>query len=937
MSRSSTPSKLTTEDKNIDGNAEVKTAGMVPTGRTITERLVITDDDNGVDDSSVDNDGSRMADRGLNDEVDPLVNQMQELLNGIMRTFALSRSQISSQRSLKVNSNNSGTNTDRNSGIRHVNPSSNSNIGHSNINNTNALDVSVFSTNGNNIDPVNTSNASIHSDSSGNSKPAHHHDKPKMKIPTFNGNKINLTIYKAYRIKIKQYVSYYNITDMHPVFCQSLTDQALTWYLAYVEAHPDIVKDNCDKIIEVLDKEYFNPLSKSKYRVDYDTMKAKEGESIQELATRINNLASQAGLVLRSDEDKKNKLYTLLPLHLRAAQCNTLIDPNVTYEEFVTYVVQSKEVNDLLAQQQHPRSKHTYTTHNINDTYSDDGYDSYNVTNINNGNTNHDQRNNNYHRNNNNNNRNKNNKHRNNGTCFYCKKIGHNAISCYHLYQEYQLQKPDAVTFWNSHNMNEKLSHINNSNNNVISNQSNSNNGSSNNNTGPKNASTSNINNDSANNNTNNSGNINRTPSNNTNCNINTDDQKSLIYINGSVNNLPISHILLDEGSSFSLISKNTYTELLHHVGKSMRLALTKHDLPVLKQADGVTTMELIGSIRLDLRFDDINIGNFSFIIVDHLAHDVIIGRDIIAAANLSTINDNGTKVIQGLKLVESNIILPSNANIFSVRDTHIRNSKKIINNISAVMNTAISEDNVEKSLLEKNTTSEQLPSHLKGIFISNELNIEDRHKLINILIEYQDVFYKDGDPITPLNTTIRHTIRLIDNAKPVQAKLYSLPLSHRQAISEQVNNWLKMGILTPSYSPWSATCVVVDKKDQKLGRVCGNFKPLNALTVNDAYPLKRIEEQKESFSGCIIYSNIDLKDAYLQVLLDEKSKELTAIVTHDGLFEFTRMIQGLKTAPATFHRIIDDAFKDIIKICLAPYFDDLTVHSKSINDHFNH
>lgn len=942
MSRPSTPTKSTTEDKNITGSNEVKTETVPVT--VVQERLVVTEDDSDdIDDFNVGNDISLMNDHRNNDEIDRMMNHMKEMMNGMMSTFALGISQVmSNPRKGKMNNNNganySNGSTNRNSGIRNVNPDINYNTGHSNSNNTNVLDVNVPSNNGNNSDPLNTSNVSIHSNTSGNSKPTPHGDKPKMKIPTFNGSKIYLTIYKAYRIKIKQYVNYYNITDMHPVFCQSLTDQALIWYLAYVEAHPDIIKDDCDKIIEVLDKEYFNPLSKSKYRVDYDTMKAKEGETLTELVTRINNLASQAGLILRSNEDKKNKLYTLLPLHLRAAQCNTLIDPNVTYEEFVTYVVQSKEVHDQLIQQ--PRSRQIYSGNNINDGYNYNDYTLNNnlAANINNGNTNYNPRNNNYYHNNNY--RSRNTKQRNNIICSYCQKVGHNTISCYHLLQEYQLKKPEAVQFWNSNNMNQKLLAYNNT---TKNNNNNNNNTSTNhsNNTNPSNAnsSTNNINNGKPNNNTNNNNTMSIPPINNTSSNINTDDSKSLIYINGSVNNLPISHMLLDEGSSFSLISRNTYTELLNHTGKSLRLTLSKNDLPVLKQADGLTSMKLIGSMKLDLRFDDINIGNFRFIIVDNLAHDVIIGRDIIAAANLSTINDNGTKIIQGLKLVESNVIIPNNVNIFSVRDTHILNANKIINHISAVINTAISEDNIETTPLEENTiaTSKQLPNHLKGIVISNELSIEDRNKLITILIEYQDVFYKDGDPINPLNTTIKHTIRLVDNAEPIQAKLYSLPLTHRHAISEQVNKWLQLGILKPSYSPWSATCVVVDKKDQKLGRVCGNFQPLNKLTVNDAYPLKRIEDQKESFHGSIFYSSIDLKDAYIQVELDEKSKELTAIVTHDGLFQFERMIQGLKTAPATFHRIIDDAFKDVINICLAPYFDDLTVHSKSMNEHLNH
>ncbi|HVW99997.1 MAG TPA: reverse transcriptase family protein, partial [Candidatus Babeliaceae bacterium] len=325
----------------------------------------------------------------------------------------------------------------------------------------------------------------------------------------------------------------------------------------------------------------------------------------------------------------------------------------------------------------------------------------------------------------------------------------------------------------------------------------------------------------------------------------------------------------------------------------------------------------------------------YPFVIVDEAAHDVIIGRDITGPANITILNSDGTRLIQA---GQNRIQLEDEVKIFKIKDSHVvKNSEKIINSISAVFNTIMDENRLKLNPAMNISEKLELPPHMQEVHINKDIPGESYQKLINLLVEYQDIFFKPGDPINKLNTTLKHKIRLVDGAKPVQAKLYALPLKYREAITQQVNSWLKLQIIKPSYSPWSATCVVVDKKDQILGRVCGNFQPLNNLTVNDAYPIKRIEDQKESFHGCKYFSSIDLKDAYLQVELDEESKELTAIVTHDGLFQFERMIQGLKTAPATFHRIIDSAFKSIIDKYLAAYFDDLTVHSQNIDDHLVH
>jgi hypothetical protein len=140
---------------------------------------------------------------------------------------------------------------------------------------------------------------------------------------------------------------------------------------------------------------------------------------------------------------------------------------------------------------------------------------------------------------------------------------------------------------------------------------------------------------------------------------------------------------------------------------------------------------------------------------------------------------------------------------------------------------------------------------------------------------------------------------------KPIKKRIYPFPKATHEKINEHVRGWVKLSIAKPSYSPWASPCILVDKKDQHLGRCCGDLRGPNGVTVDDAYPIRQIEDQKAEFTGCIFFACIDLKDAYLQVELDEESKEITAIITTEGLFEFNRMIQGLKTAPATFHRII--------------------------------
>jgi hypothetical protein len=64
---------------------------------------------------------------------------------------------------------------------------------------------------------------------------------------------------------------------------------------------------------------------------------------------------------------------------------------------------------------------------------------------------------------------------------------------------------------------------------------------------------------------------------------------------------------------------------------------------------------------------------------------------------------------------------------------------------------------------------------------------------------------------------------------------------------------------------------------------------------------------------------------------------EKTAFLTKQGLFHFKVMPFGLKTAPATFVRLMNDVFADILWKCVIVYFDDIVIFSKSFDEHITH
>lgn len=77
------------------------------------------------------------------------------------------------------------------------------------------------------------------------------------------------------------------------------------------------------------------------------------------------------------------------------------------------------------------------------------------------------------------------------------------------------------------------------------------------------------------------------------------------------------------------------------------------------------------------------------------------------------------------------------------------------------------------------------------------------------------------------------------------------------------------MGVIRPSDSPWCSNPIVVPKPDGT-SRFCTNFRPLNAITRKDKYPLERMDTLIDKLAGSVWYSSIDLKSAYWQIPIHE-------------------------------------------------------------------
>jgi hypothetical protein len=151
-----------------------------------------------------------------------------------------------------------------------------------------------------------------------------------------------------------------------------------------------------------------------------------------------------------------------------------------------------------------------------------------------------------------------------------------------------------------------------------------------------------------------------------------------------------------------------------------------------------------------------------------------------------------------------------------------------------------------------------------------------------------------------------------------------------------QLNEVLDKGYIRPGSSPWGYPALFVKKKDQSL-RLCVDYRPLNAVTVKNKYPLPRINILFDQLAGAKVFSKVNLCLSYHQIKIRPEDVPKTAFSTRYGLYEYLVMSFGLTNAPAHFMYLMNSVFMPELDKFVVVFIDDILIYSKSEEEHVRH
>ena len=180
--------------------------------------------------------------------------------------------------------------------------------------------------------------------------------------------------------------------------------------------------------------------------------------------------------------------------------------------------------------------------------------------------------------------------------------------------------------------------------------------------------------------------------------------------------------------------------------------------------------------------------------------------------------------------------------------------------------------------------------------------------------------------------TIAKHPVELEPGATPHREGARRMSPDKAERANQEVRNLLALGMIQPTLSTWANGIVMVKKKNGEL-RFCCDFRPLNAVTIKDAYPLPRIDENLSRLGNAKIYTSIDLTWAFWQIPVRKADRQKTAFACELGLFEWQRMPFGLCNASATFKRAIRKIVNRKGSMVMA-YIDDIVIATETVEDH---
>ena len=132
--------------------------------------------------------------------------------------------------------------------------------------------------------------------------------------------------------------------------------------------------------------------------------------------------------------------------------------------------------------------------------------------------------------------------------------------------------------------------------------------------------------------------------------------------------------------------------------------------------------------------------------------------------------------------------------------------------------------------------------------------------------------------------------LHIDDSVEPVAQRMYRIPFSLQERVTKKLDELESLDIIEKVNTPtsWVSPVLVVPKPNGDI-RLCVDMRQANKAIVREQHPNPTVDEILYKMNGSEVFSKLDLRLGYHQIVLEEKSRDITTFVTNNGLYRYKR------------------------------------------------
>ena len=232
--------------------------------------------------------------------------------------------------------------------------------------------------------------------------------------------------------------------------------------------------------------------------------------------------------------------------------------------------------------------------------------------------------------------------------------------------------------------------------------------------------------------------------------------------------------------------------------------------------------------------------------------------------------------------------------------------------------------------------TFKQLKDIITSFNFDKNPLLKDDNKLLlkaaKLMFKHRNIFTESGE--IGKTDLLEFEVNLMPEAKaPIFCKNRPINPNLEKEIKEQIDTWLKHGIIEESNSPYNFPLVCVRKKNGKI-RICQDFRKLNNVTIKDKFPITSIKSTLSRMKNAKVFSNIDGSGAFNCIPVRESDRDKLAFSALDKQFRFCRMPFGVTNGPPTYSRLMTRVLQNVPPSMALCYLDDVVIFTTDVESH---